>query len=379
MQPTRAKMCAAAATASASTSGATARRVVREISAEYRNVYPYRKEISYRGGWQNSTQKLQWFWFGFKKYGVLANLANNLRMREAWWESGEKRLIGMDALGHRYWETDEMGRKLYRGYRWIDYPHHFTNADWAKIPFLWYNWAKQSTGRSPPQMAAMHKELGPAWRDFGQLNYQPFYMAEHETSRSPGGAEGQNHGSDHTNPFDPDFKKVRRFYGHNSRTRRYDIISWKKTKNLYDVDEFDPEDGAIGKLEYDGLSGAVHDSWYSIRTYDKNGDVKKKLENPMANNEYMRFGKHDGGKKLSEIWWDYRKTEADKTRRSRQNVSAFDLPSFSSVNEGNTLYGHRNRANDAEARSVDRSVAWKKHETNLKNEEFQGAFRWNAS
>ncbi|KAJ9445395.1 putative NADH dehydrogenase 1 alpha subcomplex subunit 12 [Diplonema papillatum] len=321
---------------------ATARRVVRDVSREYRFVADLRKEVSYKGGWRNSTQKLQWFWYGFKKYGFLANLANILRMREAWFESGEKRLVGMDALGHRYWESDEISRKQTGCHRWLDYPQHFHWAEWSKIPEQWLYWAKMAVGRSPPQLAALHKELGPAWRDFQVNSFTGgFKRHEADTFGNPCIVDGAIVGEQFTNPWDPNFKQARRLYGQGPTGR-----SWGNTAkgftNLYDVDEFDPNGGAFRKLEHEGLSPDRKTQQLMVMDTDGTYSSFKRTTGPMiANNWVLRHGDMDHAQKGSEIWQDFRRTEAAKTKRSREKVSAFDIAAFSPVNEAGLHYGYQ--------------------------------------
>eukprot|EP01065_Artemidia_motanka_P032933 TRINITY_DN39916_c0_g1_i1.p1 TRINITY_DN39916_c0_g1~~TRINITY_DN39916_c0_g1_i1.p1 ORF type:complete len:413 (+),score=102.81 TRINITY_DN39916_c0_g1_i1:59-1240(+) len=343
----------AAAAARAPATAAQARRVRRELSDLFRNYNQWRAHVTYRGGWQNATQKLQWFWFYFKKYGILGNLACCLHMREAWWESGEKRLVGMDALGHRYWETDEIPRLSEGGMRFLDYPHHFQFADWARIPERWYGWAVMWYGRSPNQWEQIHRELGPEWRDFMMRN--PY--------TNGGGVAEEDHvivstfmdgngtrGSEFSNPFNPDFKHIRRWHGQYEK-KQNSMNGWS-TRNAYDIDEFDPRDGARDFLEYyKGLSPDQQGQYYASKHLDHTQQPAthdhKERKIDMANN-FMRFeNKYDGGKWGSQLWWDQRMAMADNTKSSHEYVSAFDDPRYSSANKGQSHefgYGSRYRA-----------------------------------
>lgn len=42
----------------------------------------------------------------FKKYPLRDFLWRMYSLREAWYEKGSKRLVGVDKYGNKYWETD---------------------------------------------------------------------------------------------------------------------------------------------------------------------------------------------------------------------------------------------------------------------------------
>eukprot|EP01059_Diplonema_ambulator_P025555 TRINITY_DN42627_c0_g1_i1.p1 TRINITY_DN42627_c0_g1~~TRINITY_DN42627_c0_g1_i1.p1 ORF type:complete len:389 (+),score=144.62 TRINITY_DN42627_c0_g1_i1:46-1167(+) len=342
-----------------------ARRVVRELSIEFRNTPEFRKEVSYKGGWQNATQKLEWFWYGFKKYGFLANLANCLRMREAWWESGEKRLIGMDAVGHRYWESDEISRKTSSCHRWLDYPHHFQHADWTKIPQNWSIWARMGAGRSPPQMEALHKELGPAWRDYQDATYSNIYRINPaDTFNNPTIVDGCNGGAEFSNPWHPDHKKVKTMYG---RSPKADIGK-QNTTNIYDVDEFDPKGGALGKLEIEGLAPSqLHKVLMSGDNDRAHPNDKFTKFGDMYNNMALTHGRYNP-KRGQNIWWHYRKDEAARTKRSREAVSAFEDPKFSSVNTAGGLFPYLTRYKTIDEHASEGFAKASTNERNVKQE-----------
>ena len=320
----------------------TARRVARALTDEYQYMPQERKEVSYRGGFQNSTQKLQWFWFGFKKYGFLANLANMCRMRESWWETGEKRMVGMDALGHRYWETDDSGRTFNQHYRWIDYPHHFHFADQAKLPEPWRLWLRGMAGRNPAQLEALHKELGPDWRDYLKHTPHKFHDDEADTHHNPTLMEGLFMGSEMSCPWDPNFKQARRQYGFNQNVKAHQITSTGIT-NLYNVDEFDPSGGFVQKLMSEGLGpDGFHQTHSAIDTEDEN-DPSLKFNNRPFDGFWKEHGQYDGGVRGAKIWWDYRKTHERKTKEARAMVSAFDNHLYSSKNTTGLTYAFQPR------------------------------------
>eukprot|EP01063_Lacrimia_lanifica_P015865 TRINITY_DN2251_c0_g1_i1.p2 TRINITY_DN2251_c0_g1~~TRINITY_DN2251_c0_g1_i1.p2 ORF type:complete len:389 (+),score=141.58 TRINITY_DN2251_c0_g1_i1:69-1235(+) len=362
--------------AAAPATSTRARRVIRELGQNFQYHSDSRMEISYRGGWQNSTQKLQWFWFGFKKYGFLTNIANMARMREAWWESGEKRLIGMDAVGHKYWETDEMGRKNSCGYRWLDYPYHFQWAEWSKIPKAWNLWAKHVSGRSPPQLEALHKELGPDWRDYLDLTLRSGWgWAERDTFKNPMIMDGTGTGHEgYSSPFHPEFKEYRRAYGHDPRQDQWNPGGHRSLgfKNLYDVDEFDPAGGVRDKLEFEGLSPDQGQALKATENTDDSHHMYNKFDGATMNNWQMRHGHFDKSKKGSEIWWDYRLEQAERTKRSREKVSAFDFASFSSVNEVEAFgYVPREKAHDHKFPDF-RAAGFQESYYNAKNHKWAG-------
>ena len=346
-----------------------ARRVARDLTSEYRLFPQKRKEVSYRGGLFNSTQKLQWFWFAFKKYGFLQNLANNLRMREAWWESGEKRLVGMDAQGHKYWETDEMGRKSFGGLRFLDYPYHLSWHDWSKIPEAWGGWARMHTGRSPPQMEALHKELGPSWRDYNK-NYSwgsSMSVSEKDFWTCPQGMDTFHRGHKHFDPWSPNFKKARRHYGHSVSAADPDSRFLHGNRNVYDIDEYNPEGGAKGKLEITGLGPDAHAQQMMFHVHD-NGphSTAVKFIHSESHNNMLSFDEFDGGENSSAIWWDYRTKQGTETKKSRASISAFDDPVQSSLNSTNEIFSYDSRYKT----SSDRDVGYARSRGNPKNTKF---------
>eukprot|EP01061_Rhynchopus_euleeides_P003129 TRINITY_DN12403_c0_g1_i1.p2 TRINITY_DN12403_c0_g1~~TRINITY_DN12403_c0_g1_i1.p2 ORF type:complete len:406 (+),score=134.19 TRINITY_DN12403_c0_g1_i1:63-1220(+) len=334
------------ATTAAATSKATvARRVVRGLTDEFVHFHHPRKELSYRGGWQNATQKLQWFWFGFKKYGFLANLANMARMRESWWESGEKRLIGMDAMGHKYWETDDPGRTYAWGYRFPDYPHHFHFADQSKIPRDWLAWTRQAVGRSPPQLEALHKELGPDWRDYNLTMTRNFHLAdEADTHTNPQGVDGYGHGFSFTHPFSPDFKTAREYYGNMATRHNHGSMRTGLYASTHQ-DEFDPEGGALTKLAADGLQPDGYNQ-HQVSKGDSGVDddqAVQRFEITAASNFQQDYNEFDKGKRGLAMWWEYRNEQGDAAKKSRAEVSAFDDPLYSAKNKAGTTFGFINR------------------------------------
>eukprot|EP01060_Flectonema_neradi_P039416 TRINITY_DN8676_c0_g3_i1.p1 TRINITY_DN8676_c0_g3~~TRINITY_DN8676_c0_g3_i1.p1 ORF type:complete len:381 (+),score=69.73 TRINITY_DN8676_c0_g3_i1:107-1249(+) len=349
-------------------SKAAARRVARDLTREYRVVPATRKEVSYRGGLFNCTQKLQWFWFSFKKYGFLQNLANIVRMREAWWESGEKRLVGMDAQGHRYWETDEMGRKWSGGFRWLDYPYHLSWHDWSRIPDGWSGWARMHTGRSPPQMEALHKELGPAWRDYLKNHSwnSGFSESQKDFWMNPQGMDTSHRGNRYFDPWSPDFKKNRRHYGHSLTAADPGSIYLNGNRNLYDIDEYNPDGGAKGKLEVTGLGPDAHGQRMMSQYTDENLCKINKFMNPMTHSHSMKYEEADGGESTSAIWWDYRKTQGKQTKESRASVSAFDDPVQSPLNKTNEIFAFENRYMHAS----DKALGYARSTANPKNHKF---------
>lgn len=319
-----------------------ARRVRRDLSEMFVNVNDWRAWISHKGGWQNLGHKFQWFWFYFKKYGILGNLASCLHMREAWWESGEKRLVGMDALGHRYWETDEICRQSEFGFRFIDYPHHFHFAEWTKIPERWSGWTKMLSGRSPNQWEQIHRELGPEWRDYMVRSYGTVYgIAEEDQWSRTNYMDGPgNRGPMFSNPWHPDFQKIRRWYGQYG-TRPHNRHTYS-TRNAYDIDKYDPQDGARDYLEYEkGLSpDAVaqrETSRYKDHTTNPYNDLPFAQRINIHNNFTNKNDRYDGGKYGSQLYWEDKLDNVERAKSSRQYVSAFDDPSHSPAN----TIGHR--------------------------------------
>ena len=329
-----------------------ARRVARGMTDEYKTIAHMRWETSYRGGWQNSTQKLQWFWFGFKKYGFLANLANMIRLREGWWETGEKRLIGMDALGHRYWETDDAGRTYAMGFRFIDYPHHVQFADQSKIPRKWLYYLKQGSGRSPPQLEALHKELGPDWRDYGD-RMNKFYntIAEQDTHQNPNAADGRTGGlGTFLCPWSSDFKTARDYYGHSGQRQAYGLMKAGFVNEAH-VDEFDPKGGAVGKLALDGLEPDPI-AQKRLQVGGSGDDKVGRFQQGTFDNMIMSYGKYDKSEKALALWWEMRAEEAELTTQSRAAVSAFDNPLYSSANTTGAEFGFVSRY-----KQIDRNTA----------------------
>eukprot|EP01062_Namystynia_karyoxenos_P065982 TRINITY_DN60004_c0_g1_i1.p2 TRINITY_DN60004_c0_g1~~TRINITY_DN60004_c0_g1_i1.p2 ORF type:complete len:398 (+),score=120.01 TRINITY_DN60004_c0_g1_i1:135-1328(+) len=366
----------------ASSAARQARRVRRDMSELYINVQDARKMVSYKGGWQNCTGKLQWFWFYFKKYGILGNFANCFHMREAWWESGEKRLVGMDAYGHRYWESDYIPRLSEGGFRWIDYPHHVGWADWAKLPEPWENWCNMKIGRTPNQWEQIHKELGPEWRDYMVRTNSQIHgsFAEEDEYTNPEYADGGSmRGPDVNNPWHPDFKRLRRWYGHSGINRHMSLHSYT-TRNAYDIDETDSQDGAWHYLEYykhmapDRLGQQY--TWRALNEEDNTATGLDGYRMDLANNFTRHEGYNDQGKWGSKMWWEYRLDQAERTRQSNEKVSAFDDPVYSSANtaaEGEFGYGSRYKENLTKR---DRDDKWKMSDTDPETEPDQDRKYW---
>lgn len=126
------------------------------------------------------------------------------------------------------------------------------------------------------------------------------------------------------------------------------------------------------KLEYEGLGPDASGAIMSLKADDNTLEMYNKFDCALHNSWSLRHGKFDKSKKGSEIWWDYKVQQGERTKRSRQNVSAFDLPSFSTANEVEH-YGFIERSKaDPHKTNLGRELGYEKSYYNAKNHKWYG-------
>jgi len=95
----------------------------------------------------------------FKQMGVWETLKKVYQLREAWWEKGNKILVGSDKYGNKYWETTEP-TELNRG-RWVEFAGKKDKIyDASDIPAEWHMWIHRLRDEPPTPEESARKGFG---------------------------------------------------------------------------------------------------------------------------------------------------------------------------------------------------------------------------
>ncbi|KAF0976815.1 hypothetical protein FDP41_004110 [Naegleria fowleri] len=137
----------------------------------------------FRGFWQSKLSLLN----DFKQFGVMETLKKAFKLREAWWEKGDKVLVGVDKYGNKYWETTKP-TELNRN-RWVELARKDLVYDASDIPAEWHMWIHRLRDEPPTEDEANRKGFGvrrphqPNWSGNPEKRHYPpghFFNPSHK-------------------------------------------------------------------------------------------------------------------------------------------------------------------------------------------------------